>query len=74
MTGETDVKTCPFCGGVARLMREPERGGHNEAPASVRISCTKCGALGPSFDETNPNRTPRMHYAIKAALAWNKRA
>jgi Lar family restriction alleviation protein len=74
MTSETDVKACPFCGGEAHSVRDPERGGHNEAPSSIWITCRKCGARGPIFDEHDPNRIGYYHYLLKAVEAWNKRA
>ena len=61
----SDLKPCPFCGGVAKLYREQGVGGIN---GSI-VRCEKCGAKA-AWKQMSYT-TACDHEAIEA---WNRRA
>lgn len=72
-----NLKTCPFCGGKAKLMggrvyiipEYEENGIYVEADIEVEpsfVECQNCHSMGQSFDESD--EAPE-----KAIEAWNRR-
>lgn len=59
MTGENELKPCPFCGGKAEMEVYTKYNGDNDCV----VKCIKCGATVPIWHETEE----------EAARQWNNR-
>lgn len=64
------LKTCPFCGGEAELVKDVHCAGHGEYVETTYVHCKDCGAKGPLFSDYDDDRANMTPNAIKG---WNRR-
>ena len=67
-----ELKPCPFCGGVARLL---------VLSKGVKVMCTECDCQTDTYDDSNPFygldswRDIKWPNAVEKAIeAWNRRS
>lgn len=76
-----DLKTCPFCGGEAKLIRTCARVNQRSSAITSEyvVSCTDCTVSTPPFEsdirqDENGIVTVDKNGAVDAKEAWNRRA
>lgn len=62
---EVELSRCPFCGGEAVKRVVTEQG-----YKYLYVTCTSCGAIGPTYRTIKPRVLDEENPAVKA---WNKR-
>lgn len=68
----SDIKTCPFCGGRAKLRKQNRTIIDHQTQRNCYVYCTECDARGKRYLEGN---TSDEHIVARflAVEAWNKR-
>lgn len=68
----TELKPCPFCGGIGKLSNETKCYGHGDYATETFVCCSSCGARGATIsDHDIGNEVIRI---MTACNAWNRRA
>lgn len=65
-----ELKPCPFCGGVAELLKSTECGGFGLYVEHAKVICVRCGATGARFSDFDYGKDV---FTYKAIDAWNTR-
>ena len=63
-----EIKTCPYCGGKAKLIDEVKQDGHGLYYNRAFVKCETCRAQGPTFYDKESNE-----YEFLALNTWNER-
>lgn len=77
---DIDIKPCPFCGSVARLVKISEGTTYrNHIHDSFSVSCSGCDMVIPAFysdiyQDDKGNLVIKSNGAIEAIKMWNRRA